>query len=444
MLQDRTLSSQKRNSNPLFSNSTVRFNPSYCLGVTLATAGICCLNSNRVSAATKSIDSHQDNNHSFHDSQHHRASGFLPRILSLFRLPFWSERAVLSPDSRQVEQTQNTSTFIGMGGSLHQDFTPLYLSQAQSSSTKEFGNVRLGSIKPSISYSRILAAQSQPKLQTYIVEAGDTINHIAQKHQVSRDEIIKLNNINNSNIIFVSQQLKIPVTKSEDSTSKMAMVQTNLPSDRVDDAQLNSTTKNWDNLLGLNSENSDDMTTQHIVKLRLESKIRKSNYQQPSNQDNLISKSSQNLDSQITETISLQLPPLPPSEEYLPNAFDGYAWPAQGVLTSGYGWRWGRLHKGIDIAGPVGTPVFAAASGEVIEAGWNSGGYGNLIKLKHLDGSVTIYAHNHKILVNSGQKVNQGDQIAEMGNTGFSTGSHLHFEIHSKERGIVNPLALLR
>lgn len=142
------------------------------------------------------------------------------------------------------------------------------------------------------------------------------------------------------------------------------------------------------------------------------------------------------------DSIALQLPPLPPADEYLPSAFDGYIWPAQGILTSGYGWRWGRMHQGIDIAAPVGTPILAAASGEVINAGWHSG-YGNLIKLKHLDGSVTVYAHNHKNLVTHGQKVDQGEQIAEMGNTGRSTGSHLHFEIHSADEAAINPLALL-
>lgn len=142
------------------------------------------------------------------------------------------------------------------------------------------------------------------------------------------------------------------------------------------------------------------------------------------------------------ETISLQLPPLPSSEEYLPNVFEGYIWPAKGVLTSGYGWRWGRLHRGIDIAAPVGTPILAAAGGKVIDAGWHRG-YGNVIELEHLDGSTTLYAHNNRILVSHGQQVDQGEQIAEMGSTGNSTGSHLHFEIHFEDRGAVNPSALL-
>ncbi|WP_144053651.1 peptidoglycan DD-metalloendopeptidase family protein [Baaleninema simplex] len=123
--------------------------------------------------------------------------------------------------------------------------------------------------------------------------------------------------------------------------------------------------------------------------------------------------------------------------------FNGYIWPAQGVLSSGFGWRWGRMHNGIDIAGPIGTPIVAAAPGVVTYAQWNSGGYGNLVEITHPDGSLTLYAHNNRLLVNEGQQVAQGQQIAEMGNTGFSTGPHLHFEVHPAGQGAVNPLAYL-
>lgn len=146
-----------------------------------------------------------------------------------------------------------------------------------------------------------------------------------------------------------------------------------------------------------------------------------------------------------TNTVTPALPPLASPEEYLPDnpLFDGYMWPAKGTLTSGYGWRWGRMHKGIDIAAPIGTPIMAAATGEVVFAGWNSGGYGNLIKLQHSDGSVTFYAHNNRVLVHKGQKVRQGQLIAEMGSTGRSTGPHLHFEIRPNGTTAINPIARL-
>ena len=149
---------------------------------------------------------------------------------------------------------------------------------------------------------------------------------------------------------------------------------------------------------------------------------------------------------QTGRVVSPGMPILPESSQYLPETpshFSGYVWPAHGVLTSGYGWRWGRMHQGIDVAGPVGTPIFSAAPGVVERSGWNSGGYGNLVEVRHPDGSMTRYAHNSRLLVESGQQVRQGQQIAEMGSTGYSTGPHLHFEIHLPNQGTVNPISYL-
>jgi murein DD-endopeptidase MepM/ murein hydrolase activator NlpD len=121
----------------------------------------------------------------------------------------------------------------------------------------------------------------------------------------------------------------------------------------------------------------------------------------------------------------------------------GFSWPAAGKLTSRYGRRWGRMHKGIDIAGPVGTPINSAADGTVIAAGWNSGGYGNLVEIRHSDGTTTRYGHNSRLSVSVGQTVRQGQQLAEMGSTGHSTGSHLHFEIRPSGGAAVNPISHL-
>lgn len=147
------------------------------------------------------------------------------------------------------------------------------------------------------------------------------------------------------------------------------------------------------------------------------------------------------------QNVSPALPPLGGVNNYLPNptsiSAKGFIWPARGKLTSGYGWRWGRMHKGVDIAAPIGTPIMAAAPGVVVKAGWNSGGYGNLVDIQHTDGTVTRYGHNKRVLVRAGQIVQQGQQISEMGNTGFSTGPHLHFEVHPMGKKAVNPIAYL-
>ena len=156
---------------------------------------------------------------------------------------------------------------------------------------------------------------------------------------------------------------------------------------------------------------------------------------------------SESVESLRGRQVSPELPPLGAVDTYLPKPssapFKGFIWPAKGVLTSRYGWRWGRMHKGIDVAAPIGTPIVAAAPGVVVRAGWNSGGYGKLVDIRHADGSLTRYAHNNRILVHAGQEVDQGQQISEMGSTGFSTGPHLHFEVHATGKGAVNPIAFL-
>ncbi|WP_414619961.1 peptidoglycan DD-metalloendopeptidase family protein [Calothrix sp. CCY 0018] len=152
----------------------------------------------------------------------------------------------------------------------------------------------------------------------------------------------------------------------------------------------------------------------------------------------------------VNTTVSPGLPPLAAVDRYLPIPIDeskppakGFAWPAKGVFTSGFGPRWGRMHKGIDIAAPTGTPIHAAADGVVVSAGWNRGGYGNLVDIRHADGTTTRYAHNSKIVVKKGQQVQQGQRISLMGSTGFSTGPHLHFEIRKGGNQAVNPIAFL-
>jgi murein DD-endopeptidase MepM/ murein hydrolase activator NlpD len=145
--------------------------------------------------------------------------------------------------------------------------------------------------------------------------------------------------------------------------------------------------------------------------------------------------------------ISPQLPQLTASA-YLPDVQDyglstGFIWPADGVFTSGYGWRWGRIHAGIDIAAPVGTPILAAASGVVEYSQWNDGGYGNMIDIRHADGTITRYAHMNELYVKEGQTVGQGQLIGAMGSTGFSTGPHLHFEIRPNGGSAIDPMAFL-
>jgi len=119
----------------------------------------------------------------------------------------------------------------------------------------------------------------------------------------------------------------------------------------------------------------------------------------------------------------------------------GLIWPVQGVLTSPFGMRWGRMHEGIDIGAPQGTPIYAAAAGTVNYAGWE-GGYGNLTLIDHGNGLATAYGHQSQLAVSGGQTVSRGQLIGYVGSTGHSTGPHLHFEV--RVNGVPNdPLAYL-
>lgn len=118
-------------------------------------------------------------------------------------------------------------------------------------------------------------------------------------------------------------------------------------------------------------------------------------------------------------------------------------------FTSGFGVRSdpfrGRaaMHGGIDLAGPMGTPIYATADGIVQRAGWNNGGYGNLVEINHGQGIQTRYGHMSRVVAEAGQRVHRGDLIGYMGSTGRSTGSHLHYEVRIDGRA-VNPIPFMQ
>ena len=119
------------------------------------------------------------------------------------------------------------------------------------------------------------------------------------------------------------------------------------------------------------------------------------------------------------------------------------------AFTSGYGVRSdpfrgaAAMHPGIDLAGPMGTPIYATAEGTVLRAGWNSGGYGNLVEIDHGRGIATRYGHLSQILIHAGDHITRGQLIARMGSTGRSTGSHLHYEVRIDGRP-VNPIPFMK
>ena len=119
-------------------------------------------------------------------------------------------------------------------------------------------------------------------------------------------------------------------------------------------------------------------------------------------------------------------------------------WPTDGFISSGYGLRWNgaEFHQGIDIAAEMGTPIVATADGVVTIAGWNAGGYGNMVDIDHGSGVSTRYGHASAVVVTAGQRVRRGQIIAYVGSTGHSTGPHLHYEVRLSGQP-VNPTSYL-
>lgn len=116
--------------------------------------------------------------------------------------------------------------------------------------------------------------------------------------------------------------------------------------------------------------------------------------------------------------------------------------PIEGILTSNFGMRWGALHAGLDFADPIGTPIAAVTDGTVIEAGPASG-FGLWVRVQQDDGTIGVYGHVNDILATVGQQVRAGDVIATVGNRGFSTGPHLHYEVHQAGGGPIDPMPWL-
>jgi murein DD-endopeptidase MepM/ murein hydrolase activator NlpD len=148
-----------------------------------------------------------------------------------------------------------------------------------------------------------------------------------------------------------------------------------------------------------------------------------------------------------TRTEAEEREPEPEPEETPEQAAAAADWvhPIPGASTSScYGSRWGRLHAGVDLAAPHGTPIRAAGAGTVTDAGWVFGGYGISVVVDHHNGYLTHYAHASEVKVSPGQGVSAGETIALEGSTGNSTGPHLHFEVHQGMWNQIEPTAWLR
>lgn len=261
--------------------------------------------------------------------------------------------------------------------------------------------------------------KEKEKNQTYEVQAGDTLSVIANSRGYYVDEVLALNpGLTKDAVLQIGDEIIISVPEPE--LSIASTVQSTYEEDYFAETQY--------------IDNDSWYTTEQVVRQEASA----------GHHEVTVLTTSKNQTETGREMIAekVTVEPVPEIIEKGTQTPPTYVKPITGgTMTSTFKWRWGRMHKGIDWATPVGTAVRASCGGTVVSAGWSSG-YGYCITLRHPDGKQTRYAHLSKILVSTGQKVDQNERIALSGNTGRSTGPHVHFEI-LVNGAQVNPLQYL-
>jgi murein DD-endopeptidase MepM/ murein hydrolase activator NlpD len=307
----------------------------------------------------------------------------------------------------------------------------------------------------------------------YKVQPDDTLSQIANLYQVPQQSISQASGILATDYLRIEQPLVIPgdvsslIQRREGKTKQELVLKrdmlrqrllqltnevpplTSLYSSQFTEQPL--TDKSWISRfhfqgvqipteLAMLPESEARMTTVEMFRL---TKDLETLDRLVTNQEQLIASKSLISENQNHQP-QINLPTLPAKNDLIDkNTNSALIWPTQGTISSGYGWRWGKIHQGIDIAAPVGTPVWAAATGIVEFAGWDDSGYGNMLDIRHRDGSITRYAHLNVLFVKQGDTVIQSQVVAAVGSTGNSTGPHLHFEIRPQGGIAADPMAYL-
>lgn len=267
--------------------------------------------------------------------------------------------------------------------------------------------------------------KGKPVEVNYKVEVGDVLGKIANEHNMSLEELLEINpSLNAESILKIDQVVNVLALQPyfQVIVDKEIFKKENIPFEKevIDDASMfrGATKVQQEGKNGLR-EVTYKISEQNGAVVNLET-VRERRIEEP------------------VKHIVIK------GTKAVPSRGDGsFAWPAVGgYISSKQGTRWGRLHKGIDIARPSETTIKASDNGKVVFAGWSSG-YGNKVEIDHQNGFRTVYAHLSSISVDVGQTVPKGTKIGVMGSTGNSTGVHLHFEIY-KDGSLKNPLDYIR
>ncbi|WP_172370288.1 M23 family metallopeptidase [Sporosarcina jiandibaonis] len=299
--------------------------------------------------------------------------------------------------------------------------------------TKIVMNADLNAIKAVVPPKEVMTVDEAVKLlnkgtleeQKYTIQKGDVLSKIANAHGMATAKLLEINPGLNENSVIKPGE-KINVTKLE----PLVEVKAYFESKKRETISYKKVSKDDNNLnkgdrkVTKKGSDGEKVVTEQIIKQN----------------GKVIGKK------ELEEEIIVE-----PTDEItvvgtkvMPSRGEGsFKWPAVGgYVSSKMGTRWGRLHRGIDIARPSSRSILASDNGVVVSAGW-SGAYGNRIEIDHNNGYRTLYAHLSSIDVSVGQTVSRGSKIGVMGSTGRSTGVHLHFEV-TKNGSLVNPLSVLK
>lgn len=261
--------------------------------------------------------------------------------------------------------------------------------------------------------------------KTYTVKSGDVLGSIANKHGMKTTELIKLNEgFTEDTVLQLEDELNVTVSKPlvEIEAQYETKKKETIPYKKV--TKNDETSHKGDKKITQNGSNGEKVMTEVVHK-----------------------KNGQIISKSIKDEKILREPQdevtVVGTKVLASRGTGSFAWPTSGgYVSSQMGTRWGRMHRGIDIARPSARSIFAADSGVVVSAG-NDGSYGNKIVIDHKNGYRTLYAHLSAIHVSVGQTVPRGTTIGIMGSTGRSTGVHLHFEV-TKNGTLLNPLSVLK
>jgi murein DD-endopeptidase MepM/ murein hydrolase activator NlpD len=258
--------------------------------------------------------------------------------------------------------------------------------------------------------------EKKSETRTHTVVAGESFGSVSTDFNMTQDELLALNpSLSKDNVktLQIGQEIKVsvkvPVVAIKSTQTVTTEEEIPYSSEIVEN---NNEQKTYRKVIteGVNGKKQVTEEVTYVNGLKSDTKVTNEKI--------------------ITEAVNEKVEVGTLGEEAKP-ASGSFIFPVTGTISSVFGPRdYGNgKHFGIDIAAGAGNPVHAADTGTVTFAGWNSGGYGNLVIIDHGNGFVTYYAHNSQLCVKKGDKVNQGTTIALVGTTGDSTGNHCHFEV---------------